>query len=49
MYYFGCGDDITGSSSYRVVPFVRVLFQYPFGCRSVVELHIITSNNVGVL
>ena len=28
VYCFGCGDDITGSSSYRVVPFVRVLFQY---------------------
>ena len=28
VYSFGCGDDITSSSSYRVVLFVWVPFQY---------------------
>ena len=53
-------DIIDGEIRFKVVPqrFLRiavirqhgkaVTLPYPFGCRSVVELHVITSNNVGV-
>ena len=39
-------DDATGPMTSLMISFHGP--DYPFGCHSVVELHIITSNNVGV-